>query len=61
MWPHVSRPIRSSTPVPLRRHDDPKHGTLAAYKRGCSCVACRLANTHAQRLKRTGDQVWLRE
>lgn len=39
----------------LRRGDDPKHGTTAAYARGCGCNPCRAANMRAQRRKRDRD------
>jgi hypothetical protein len=59
MWPHLSRPIRSITPIPLRRVGDPKHGSLAAYQRGCGCEDCRKANCKEQRRKRNGNSEWL--
>jgi hypothetical protein len=32
-------------PKPLTGPDDPRHGTMAGYKRGCCCFDCRCANT----------------
>jgi hypothetical protein len=40
----------------LRRSDDPKHGSMAAYQRGCACPECRVANRDAQREKRWGGK-----
>lgn len=32
--------------------DDPRHGTVAGYERGCRLECCRAANTEKQRVKR---------
>jgi hypothetical protein len=28
---------------------DPPHGTRARYRRGCSCLSCRIANARSRR------------
>lgn len=54
-WP--LRTTRTRSIIELRRKSDPKHGSYAAYERGCGCDPCRAGNTERQRQQRSGKYV----